>query len=97
MPVMETVKSSAPTRNDKGNGIKQTINWGKEKQKVKEGESHEPKPAPAIWKMMEQPTPLDQSTQNKDRARPSTNHVVDLNPRAKAGWSRSAHLSLGDY
>ena len=45
MPVMETVKSSAPTRNDKGNGIKQTINWGKEKQKVKEGESHEPKPA----------------------------------------------------
>ena len=87
-PVMEIAKSSAPTRNDKGHGIEQTINWGKEMQKVKEGESHEPKPAPAIRRTTEQPTPLDRSIQNKDRARPSTDHAVDLNPRAKAGRSR---------
>ena len=96
-PIMETAKSPTPTRNDKGNGIEQTINWGKEKQKVKEGERHEPNPAPAIWKTTEWPTSLNRSTQNKDRARLSTDHVVDLNLRDEAGRSRSAHLSLGDY
>lgn len=96
-PGMETAKSPTPTRNDKGHGIEQTINRGKEKQKVKEGERHEPNPTPAIRKTTDRPTLLDRSTQNKDQARPSTDHAVDLNRKDEAGRSRSAHLSLGDY